>query len=237
MGSKISSSASNIYDKEPIKIDQALDFTSLDEYVFTLEDLAQFKINGIQIGINSQIDEEIKEEITSNKNTYDSSAPPLIHINQGTSGLLPDIDEIGINNYVHCFCLLEVEEFEKIDSGIIIEFGEYAYGNQNDFGMKTFYPSKKGGLRLYVVKTKIFEEYSRLARIKCKIFKKEILEDILYGISREHKWRLEFYDRKEQNCIDFVAILLDYLQILNYEIYKGNIDDIPDKILRVLMKD
>ena len=233
MGSKISSSASNIYDKEPIKIDQALDFTSLDEYVFTLEDLAQFKINGIQIGINSQIDEEIKEEITSNKNTYDSSAPPLIHINQGTSGLLPDIDEIGINNYVHCFCLLEVEEFEKI----IIEFGEYAYGNQNDFGMKTFYPSKKGGLRLYVVKTKIFEEYSRLARIKCKIFKKEILEDILYGISREHKWRLEFYDRKEQNCIDFVAILLDYLQILNYEIYKGNIDDIPDKILRVLMKD
>ena len=91
-------------------------------------------------------------------------------------------------------------------------------------------------MRLYVVKTKIFEEYSRLARIKCKIFKKEILEDILYGISKEHKWRFEFYDRKTQNSSDFAAVLLDYLQILNYEICKGSDDDIPNKLLSVLNK-
>ena len=235
MGSKQIGSKCNKSDKVPTNIKQVLDFTSLDKY--TLENLKLCTVIGIQIGINSSIDNDIIKENNNDKNIVDSSAPPVINFNQGNSGVLPDIDEIGINNYAQCFCFLEVEEFEKIDSGIIIEFGEYAYGNQNDFGMKTFYPSKKGGLRLYVVKTKIFEEYSRLARIKCKIFKKEILEDILYGISREHKWRLEFYDRKEQNCIDFVAILLDYLQILNYEIYKGNIDDIPDKILRVLMKD
>ena len=120
------------------------------------------------------------------------------------------------------------------DEGIIIEFGEYEFGCPNDFNVKTFYESKKGGLRLYVVKTKWFENYCSLARVKCEINKKEILEDILIGISRKHKWRLEFYDRKKQNCHDFVAVLLDYLEIENYEICKGTINEIPDKILKVL---
>ena len=235
MGSKQIGSKCNKSDKVPTNIKQVVDFTSQDKY--TLENLNLCTVTGIQIGINSSIDKDIIKENNNDKNVVDSSAPPVINFNQGNSGVLPDIDEIGINNYAQCFCFLEVEELKKKSEGIIIEFGEYAFGNPNDFGVeKTFYPSKKGGLRLYVVNLQTFENNCRLARIKCKIYKNEILEDILYGISKEHKWRFEFYDRKTQNSSDFAAVLLDYLQILNYEICKGSDDDIPNKLLSVLDK-
>ena len=87
---------------------------------------------------------------------------------------------------------MEVEELAKNEEGIIIEFGEYNYRDPNDFGVNTYYVSKKGGLRLYVVKTKWFEYYCGLARIKFTINKNEILEDILIGVSSDHRWNLEF---------------------------------------------
>ena len=147
---------------------------------------------------------------------------------------MADIVGIGKNNCVHCFGFLEVEELNNKDEGIIIEFGEYEYGNPNDFEVKTIYESKKGGLRYYIVKKTWFEEYCSLARVQCQINKKEILEDIIIGISKNHKWRFEFYDRKTQNCHDFIAVLLNYLEVQNYSICKGSINNIPDKILRVL---
>ena len=199
----------------------------------TLEDLKTFTIKGIQFGINPLVDSiVIGENNDDPKNNY--SAPPVIGFHNGIGGVIVDLLGIGKNNCVHCFCFLEVEELVENDEGIIIEFGEYNYGDPNDFNVKTLYESKNGGLRLYVVKKRWFENYCSLARIKCLINKKEILEDILIGISKDHKWRLENYDRKKQNCHDFAAILLNYLEIQNYEICKGTLDQIPDKIKRVL---
>jgi len=213
------------------KLSQSINISSLDDY--TLEDLKSFTIKGIQFGTNPLVDSIIIGEKNSVKKE-DYSAPPVIGFHQGFPGVLADLVGIGKNNCVHCFCFLEVEELEEKDEGIIIEFGEYAYGDPNDFEVKTLYESRKGGLRMYVVKTKWFENYCSLSRVKCTINKKEILEDILIGISRKHKWRLEFYDRKKQNCHDFVAVLLNYLEIINYEICQGNKDNVPDKIQKVL---
>ena len=214
-----------------LNLSKSLNLSTLSDN--TLEDLKTYTIKGIQIGINPLVDSiVIGENDDDPRNNY--SAPPVIGFHNGIGGALVDILGIGKNNCVHCFCFLEIEELVNNDEGIIIEFGEYEYGDPNDFNVKTFYTSKKGGLRLYVVKTKWFENYCSLARVKCEINKKEILEDILIGISRKHKWRLEFYDRKKQNCHDFVAVLLDYLEIENYEICKGTINEIPDKILKVL---
>ena len=210
-------------------LSKSINVSSLNDY--TLEDLKSYTIKGIQFGTNPLVDSII---IGGNNENDDYSAPPVIGFHHGIPGVLADLVGFGRNNCVHCFCFLEVEEMQDRDEGIIIEFGEYEFGCPNDFNVKTFYESKKGGLRLYVVKTKWFENYCSLARVKCEINKKEILEDILIGISRKHKWRLEFYDRKKQNCHDFVAVLLDYLEIENYEICKGTINEIPDKILKVL---
>ena len=232
MGSRQSSCACPCEGEPNNEEEQCLDFLSLDEY--TLADLKLFRVIGIQIGINQPIDNDSILETQYDPNTADCSAPPLIHISQGISGALPDVDGVGEKNYVHCFSFLEVEELEESKKGIIIEFGEYAYGHPNDFNDKTFYPSKNGGLRLYVVQENSFDDYCHLARIKCTIKKNEILDDILIGISREHKWRKDFYNRKTQNCIDFVAVLLNYLQILNFEICKGKRNEIPDKILSAL---
>ena len=216
-------------------LSKSINVSSLNDY--TLEDLKSYTIKGIQFGTNPLVDSIIIGGNNENKNNNendDYSAPPVIGFHHGIPGVLADLVGFGRNNCVHCFCFLEVEEMQDRDEGIIIEFGEYEFGCPNDFNVKTFYESKKGGLRLYVVKTKWFENYCSLARVKCKINKKEILEDILIGISRKHRWRLEFYDRKKQNCHDFVAVLLDYLEIENYEICKGTINEIPDKILKVL---
>ena len=217
-------------------LSKSINVSSLNDY--TLEDLKSYTIKGIQFGTNPLVDSIIigrNNENENNNNVNDDySAPPVIGFHHGIPGVLADLVGFGRNNCVHCFCFLEVEEMQDRDEGIIIEFGEYEFGCPNDFNVKTFYESKKGGLRLYVVKTKWFENYCSLARVKCEINKKEILEDILIGISRKYKWRLEFYDRKKQNCHDFVAVLLDYLEIENYEICKGTINEIPDKILKVL---
>ncbi len=199
----------------------------------TLEDLKTFTIKGIQFGINPLVDSiVIGENNDDPKNNY--STPPVIGFHNGIAGVIVDLLGIGKNNCVHCFCFLEVEELAENDEGIIIEFGEYNYGDPNDFNVKTFYYSKKGGLRLYVVKTKNFEDYCSLARVKCKINKIEILDDILVGISKNYKWRLEFYEQKTQNCHDFVGVLLNYLEVQSYEICKGTFDIIPDKIKNVL---
>ena len=221
-------------DEELNNSEPKLDFSSPEKY--NLDDLKICNIIGIQIGINHSIDNDSILETHYDSNGADISAPPLINFSQGISGVLPDVDEIGEKNYVHCFCLLEVKELEDRKEGIIIEYGEYAYGNNtNDFQTEnTFYPSKFGGLRLYIVQKNSFENYCQLARIKCTIKKNEILEDILNGISKEHKWRKDNYDRKKQNCIEFVVVLLKYLQILNFEICKGTREDIPDKILDIL---
>ena len=199
----------------------------------TLEDLKTFTIKGIQFGINPLVDSiVIGENNDDPKNNY--SAPPVIGFHNGIGGAIVDLLGIGKNNCVHCFCFLEVEELVENDEGIIIEFGENNYGDPNDCNVKTFYCSKKGGLRLYVVKTKNFEDYCSLARVKCKINKIEILDDILVGISKNYKWRLEFYEQKTQNCHDFVGVLLNYLEVQSYEICKGTFDIIPDKIKNVL---
>ena len=230
MGSKqLSSRTGNGH----LNLSKTLNLTTLSDN--TLEDLKTFTIKGIQIGINPLVDSiVIGENDDDPRNNY--SAPPVIGFHNGIGGVLVDILGIGKNNCVHCFCFLEIEELVNNDEGIIIEFGEQEYGDPNDFKVKTFYTSKKGGLRLYVVKTKWFENYCSLARIKCKINKKEILDDILVGISRNHKWRLEFYDRNKQNCHDFIAVLLNYLEIQNFEICKGTLNIIPDKIKKVLSK-
>ena len=202
---------------------------------YTLEDIKSYKIIGIQFGTNPLVDSlVIGENNKNNQNDENYKAPPVIGFHQGFPGVLADIVGIGKNNCVHCFGFLEAEELKNKDEGIIIEFGEYEYGNPNDFEVKTLYESRKGGLRYYVIKKKWFEDYCSLARVKCNINKKEILEDIIIGVSRKHKWRLEFYDRKEQNCHDFIAVLLDYLEVQNYVICKGSKDNIPDKILKLL---
>ena len=228
MGSRVFSSRSgNGHDK----LSQSINISSLNDY--TLEDLKTFTVKGIQFGTNPLVDSLVLGSKESAKKEV-SYAPPIIGFHQGFPGVLADLIGIGKNNCVHCFCFLEVEELEEKDEGIIIEFGEYAYGDPNDFEVKTFYESKKGGLRMYVVKNKWFENYCSLARIKCNINKKEILEDIIIGISKKHKWRLEFYDRKTQNCHDFAAVLLNYLEVTNYEFCKGTKNNVPDKIQKVL---
>ena len=228
MGSKqLSSRTGNGH----LNLSKSLNLSTLSDN--TLDDLKTYTIKGIQIGINPLVDSiVIGENDDDPRNNY--SAPPVIGFHNGIGGVLVDILGIGKNNCVHCFCFLEIEELVNNDEGIIIEFGEYEYGDPNDFNVKTFYTSKKGGLRLYVVKTKWFENYCSLARVKCNINKKEILDDILVGISRNYKWRLEFYDRNKQNCHDFIAVLLNYLEIQNFEICKGTLSIIPDKIKKVL---
>jgi hypothetical protein len=215
-------------------LSRSINISSINDY--TLEDLKTYKVNRIQFGTNPLVNSIIIGENNNNNPHSDNySAPPVIGFHQGIPGALANLVGIGKNNCVHCFCFLEVDELDDKDEGIIIEFGEYNYGDPNDFNVKTLYESKNGGLRLYVVKKRWFENYCSLARIKCLINKKEILEDILIGISKDdHKWRLEKYDRKKQNCHDFAAILLNYLEIQNYEICKGTLDQIPDKIKRVL---
>ena len=47
---------------------------------------------------------------------------------------------------------------------------------------------------------------------------------------------MEFYDRNKQNCHDFVAVLLNYLEIQYFEMCKGTLNIIPDKIKKVLSK-
>ena len=228
MGSKqLSSRTGNGH----LNLSKTLNLSTLSDN--TLDDLKTYTIKGIQIGINPLVDSiVIGENDDDPRNNY--SAPPVIGFHNGIGGVLVDILGIGKNNCVHCFCFLEIEELVNNDEGIIIEFGEYEYGDPNDFNVKTFYTSKKGGLRLYVVKTKWFENYCSLARVKCNINKKEILDDILVGISKKYKWRLEFYDKQKQNSHDFVVVLLNYLEVKNYEICKGSFDMIPDKIKRVL---
>ena len=206
-------------------LSKRIDKSSLNEY--TLEDLKSCTVKRAQFGTNPLVG----SLVIGNRDN-----PVIIGLYGGIGGALADLFGVGKNNCVHCFCFLEIEELVNDDEGIIIEFGEYEYGDPNDFKVKTFYTSKKGGLRLYVVKTKWFENYCSLARVKCKINKKEILDDILVGISRNYKWRLEFYDRNKQNCHDFVAVLLNYLEIQNFEICKGTLNIIPDKIKKVLSK-
>ena len=215
-----------------LNLSKSINLSTLNEC--TLEDLKTFKVKSIQFGTNPLVDSIVLggENDTNQNNDY--SAPPVIGLHNGLGGVIVDIIGIGKNNCVHCFCFLEIEELENNDEGVVIEFGEYNYGDPNDFNVKTLYWSKNGGLRLYVVKTKWFENYCSLTRVKCQINKKEILDDIIIGISEKHKWRLEFYDRKKQNCHDFVAVLLKYLQIQSYQVCKGNFDDIPDKIKNVL---
>ena len=211
---------------------KSIDPTMLEHY--ELGDLKDFKVRGIQFGTNPLVDSIVIGEFEGDPKKDDYTLPTIIGPHKGIPGIIADIAGFGSNNCVHCFCFLEVEELDKNEEGIIIEFGEYNYRDPNDFGVKTYYVSKKGGLRLYVVKTKWFENYCGLARVKFTINKKEILEDILNGVSRDHKWRLEFYNRDKQNCQDFAAVLLKYLQIQNYEIVKGSKDYIPDKVLKVL---
>ena len=227
MGSKLLTSR---HGNGHMDLSKSINVSSLSECTF--EDLKTFRITGIQFGTNPLVDSIVIGEYDNPKDNY--TAPPVIGFHNGIGGALADDFGVGKNNCVHCFCFLEIEELDNNDEGIIIEFGEYEYGDPNDFNVKTFYYSKKGGLRLYVVKKKWFENYCSLTRVKCEINKKEILDDILVGISIKYKWRLEFYDRKKQNCHDFVAVLLNYLQINNYEICKGSINMIPDKIKRVL---
>ena len=235
MGSNQFSSCSSRCDLNGESYIPEPNFDLLSTEKYTLEDLKLIKINGIQIGINNPIDNDSIQEPIYNSNGADSSAPPLINFSQGISGALPDIDEIGKKNYLHCFCLLEAEKLEEKNKGIFIEFGEYDSGNDiNDFKVKTFYQSKLGGLRLYVVNENLFENYCQLVRIKCKIEKNEELDDILDRISIKYKWIKDNYDRKNQNSIDFVVELLKYLKILNFEICKGIREEIPDKILDVL---
>ena len=213
---------------------QSLNLSSKNDY--KLEDLKTFTVRGIQFGTNPLIDSKVLSENEGNLDNY--SAPPAIDFHNRIGGEFVDPSEIGKNNFVHCFCFLDVEELKNDNDndseGIIIEFGEYEYGAPNDFNVETFYFSQKGGLRLYKVKTKLFENYCSLTRVKCRIKKKEILEDIIIGISQNYKWRLEFYDDKNQNSEDFVAILLNYLEIEKYDIYKGSFKMIPDKIQNVL---
>ena len=213
-------------------LSKSINISSLKDYC--LEDLKSFEVKRIQFGTNPLSDSIILGENKNNGQIDNYSAPPVIGFHQGIPGILADIVGIGKNNCVHCFCFLEVDELADNEEGIITEFGEYNYGDPNDFNVQTLYASRKGGLRFYVVKTKWFENYCSLARVKCEINKKEILEDILVGISRNYKWRLEFYDRKKQNCQDYAAELLNYLDVQSYEICKGTIDNIPDKIRKVL---
>ena len=152
MGSNQFSSCSSRCDLNGESYIPEPNFDLLSTEKYTLDDLKLIKINGIQIGINNPIDNDSIQEPIYNSNGADSSAPPLINFSQGISGALPDIDEIGKKNYLHCFCLLEAEKLEEKNKGIFIEFGEYDSGNDiNDFKVKTFYQSKLGGLRLYVV--------------------------------------------------------------------------------------
>ena len=235
MGSNQFSSCSSRCDLDGESYIPEPNFDLLSTEKYTLEDLKLIEIIGIQIGINNPIDNDSIQEPIYISNGADSSAPPLINFSQGISGALPDIDEIGKKNYFHCFCLLEAGKLEEKNKGIFIEFGEYDSGNDiNDFKVKTFYQSKLGGLRLYVVNENLFENYCQLVRIKCKINIIEELDDILNGISREYKWKKDNYDRKNQNSIDFVAVLIKYLKILNFDICKGTREEIPDKILDIL---
>ena len=216
----------------PNNSEPVLNFSSSS--IYTEDNLKTFKIIEIQIGINSLLDNDSLLETNYAPNGVDISAPPLINFSHGISGALPDVDELE-KNYVHCFCFLEAEELEDSSEGIFIEFGEYAYGNnENDFNAETFYASKLGGLRFYVVKKRYFEDYCQLVRIKCEINKNESLDDILVGIQRDYKWKKDNYDRKNQNSIDFVTVLLKYLELLDFEICKGTRNEIPDKILDAL---
>ena len=201
---------------------------------YELENLKSYTVRAIQFGTNPLVQSIVLGESTGDPKNDNYSPPTIIGFHKGLPGLIADIAGYGSNNCVHCFCFLEVEELDEKGEGIIIEFGEYNYGDPNDLNVKTYYISRKGGLRLYVVTTKMFENYCSLARVKFTINKKEILEDILYGVSKNYKWRLECYDRDKQNCHDFAAVLLSYLDIQNYEIAKGSTAHIPDKILRVI---
>ena len=206
---------------------------SLSSQSYTLEDIKTFHITGIQLGTNPLVDSIVIGQ--AGDITKDDYSPPIvIGFHNGIGGVLADLFRFGKNNCVHCFCFLEAEELDDKDEGIVIEFGEYNYGDPNDLTETTLYESKKGGLRYYIVKKNIFENYCGLARIKCEINKKESLDDIIIGISRDYRWRLEFYNRDKQNCHDFAAVLLNYLDIQGFDICKGSTNNIPDKILRVL---
>ena len=213
-------------------LNTSLNLNSIGEV--TLEDLKTYNIRGIQFGTNPLVNSIVLGENDDPKDNY--TAPPVIGFHNGIGGVIVDVLGIGKNNCVHCFGFLEAEELDMNNEGIVIEFGEYEYGEPNDFGVKTYYTSKLGGLRLYVVKNNWFESYCSLTRVKCKINKNEILEDILTGISKNYKWRLQYYEQKKQNCQDFLAVLLKYLEVQSYEFCKGSMNMIPDKIKKVLEK-
>jgi len=204
-------------------LSKRIDKSSLNEY--TLEDLKSCTVKRAQFGTNPLVG----SLVIGNRDN-----PVIIGLYGGIGGALADLFGVGKNNCVHCFCFLEVEELDKKNEGILIEFGEYDYGGINDFGVKTYYESTRGGMRLYVVPKDSFETYCGVLRVECTIGKNEILDDILIGISRNHKWRKEFYNRQKQNCQHFVAVLLNYLEVQNYTVCKGTKELIPDKIKRIL---
>ena len=132
-------------------LSKSLNTNTINDY--TLEDIKSYKIIGIQFGTNPLVDSlVIGENNNNNQNDKNYKAPPVIGFHQGFPGVLADIVGIGKNNCVHCFGFLEAEELKNKDEGIIIEFGEYEFGNPNDFEVKTLYECRKGGLRYYVVK-------------------------------------------------------------------------------------
>jgi len=206
-----------------IDLSKRIDKSSLNEY--TLEDLKSCTVKRAQFGTNPLVG----SIVIGNRNN-----PVIIGLHNGIGGALADLSGYGKNNCVHCFCFLEVEELDSKNEGIIIEYGEYNYGDPNDFKVKTYYESTRGGMRLYVIKKEWFDMYCGVVRVECTIGKNEILEDIFIEISRNHKWRKEFYSRQLQNCQHFVAVLLNYLEIQNYTVCKGTKELIPDKIKRVL---
>ena len=213
-------------------LSQSIDSSQIINY--TLEDLQSCIVKRIQFGTNPLSGSLISGGNKNNGQNCNYSPQSVIGLHKGIPGVLADIVGIGKNNCVHGFCFLEIEESPANEEGIITEFGEYNYGDPNDFGVQTLYASKQGGLRFYVVKKKWFEDYCSLARVRCRINKKEFLKDILVGISRNYDWRLKFFNRKKQNSQDFVAELLNYLDVKSYEICKGTIDYIPDKIRKAL---
>ena len=215
-----------------LNLRKSIDVSSIDD--FTLEDLKSFTVTRIQFGTNPLVNSFVLGDNDDDELRNNYYTPPVLGFHNGLGGALADLTGFGKNNCVHCFCFLEVEELYNNNEGIIIEFGEYEYSDPNDFGVKTYYNTARGGLRLYVVKRNWFENYCSLTRIECKINKREILDDIITGISINYRWRLDFYDNEKQNCQDFVAVLLNYLEIQSYEICKGTIDMIPDKIRNVL---
>ena len=175
-----------------LNLRKSIDVSSIDD--FTLEDLKSFTVTRIQFGTNPLVNSFVLGDNDDDELRNNYYTPPVLGFHNGLWGALADLTGFGKNNCVHCFCFLEVEELYNNNEGIIIEFGEYEYSDPNDFGVKTYYNTARGGLRLYVVKRNWFENYCSLTRTECRINKREILDDIITGISINYRWRLDFYD-------------------------------------------